>query len=80
MSDELDDVRKEEEGRGRKRPVKAVALERQRRLRWLASLLADPKCTYERYLEVIATFQLPYDSDEYHGLVGAWEKLRGKRR
>jgi hypothetical protein len=53
-----DDIRIEEGSRGRKRPIKAITRAREREIRRLAALLADPNCREETYLEAIHAFGL----------------------
>jgi hypothetical protein len=53
-----DDIRIEEGSRGRKRPIKAITRAREREIRRLAALLADPNCREETYLETIHAFGL----------------------
>jgi hypothetical protein len=74
--DSLDDLRAEESSRGRKRPVKAVSRERQRQIRRIAALLADPNCSEETYLNVIHEFGLQ-DGPEYAKLRALWRKKHG---
>jgi hypothetical protein len=74
--DSLDDLRVEETSRGRKRPVKALTRERQRQIRRIAVLLADPDCSEETYLETINAFGLR-DSPEYPQLRALWKRRRG---
>jgi hypothetical protein len=47
--DSLDDIRIEEGSRGRKRPIKAITRAREREIRRIAGLLADPNCREETY-------------------------------
>lgn len=70
MAEDIEEIRREEtranKGRGRKK----LSPEMERRIKGLANLLTDPKYSYEKYMEVIEKLKLPYDSDEYHDLVG----------
>jgi hypothetical protein len=74
--DSLDDIRIEEGSRGRKRPIKAITRARERQIRHLAGLLADPNCREETYLEAIHGFGLK-DGPEYQKLRALWRKKRG---
>ncbi len=74
--DSFDDLRAEEISRGRRQPVKAITRERQRQIRRIAQLLADPNCKEETYLEVIHAFGLQ-DAPEYPELLALWRKRRG---
>jgi len=79
---EIEKVRAEEERRGRrpKRTTNPLVPEQARKLKRIAMILADPKSSFDSYLEVIRTLQLPHDSDEYHDLVALWKRLRGSTR
>jgi transposase len=74
---DLSDVQAEEASRGRKQPVRAVSLERQRMIRRIARLLADLKCDRETYLETIREFGLTDESPEYRQLLALWRKRHG---
>jgi hypothetical protein len=74
--DSLDDIRIEEGSRGRKRPIKAITRAREREIRRIAALLADPNCREETYLEAIHAFGLK-DGPEYQKLRALWRKKHG---
>jgi len=74
---DLDDVRAEETSRGRKQPKKSLSLERQRMIRRIAQLLADPNCDRETYLDVIREFGLTDADPEYPQLLALWRKRHG---
>jgi hypothetical protein len=74
---ELRDIQAEETGRGRKQPKKAITLARQRMLRKIALLVADPACDKELFLETIRELGLKDESPEFPQLLVLWKKLRG---
>ena len=74
---ELNDVLKEERSRGRKQPRKALSLERERAIRRIAQLLANPNCDRETFLETIHEFGLTDESPEYRQLLALWRKRHG---
>jgi hypothetical protein len=79
MDDEQDlqDIHTEESSRGRRRPQKAEALARERKIRAIARLLADPKCTKERFLETLRAFGIKDESEEFWKLVTLWRQRHG---
>lgn len=76
-SRDLEDLRAEETSRGRRQPVKALSRERQRLVRHIAQLLANPNCDQETYLEAIRAFGLKDESEEFRQLLALWRKRRG---
>jgi hypothetical protein len=72
---ELRQVIAEEGSRGRLRPVNAVSLERQRRIRVAAKFLENPGCDRETYIELIRDdFGLPDGSPEYLLFLKVWDE------
>lgn len=74
---ELRDIQAEEGGRGRKQPKKALTLERERLLRKIARLLAEPDCDEETYLETSRELGLKDESPEFQQIRALWKKRRG---
>ena len=76
---ELQQVMAEEGSRGRRHPVRAVDLERVRRIRRAGELLADRKCQKQDYLNLLRDdFGLKDGSAEFLDYVKAWDLARGK--
>jgi len=77
--DQLRDLMAEEGSRGRRRPVRALTLERRRRLNRTAQMLANRECGERDFLKVLREdFGLQDDSDEFRRLVKLWHDFRGK--
>jgi len=76
-TEDLSDVRAQESSRGRKQPLKAMSLERQRMIRRIGRLLADPNCDKNTFLETIREFGLTDESPEYPQLLALWRKRHG---
>jgi hypothetical protein len=76
-SRDQEDIQAEETSRGRKQPVKALSRERQRMIRRIAQLLANPNCDQETYLEAIRAFGLKDESEEFRQLLALWQRRRG---
>jgi len=74
---ELNDVLQEDTSRGRKQPKKALSLERERAIRRIAQLLANPNCDRETFLETIHEFGLTDESPEHRQLLALWRKRHG---
>ena len=75
---ELHQVMAEERGRGSLRPVKAETLEKQRRLRKAAEMLADRDCDKRDYLSGLRELGLQDGSPEFLEFVKVWDAYRGK--
>lgn len=75
--DDMRDVIKEETSRGRKQPKKGLSIERERIIKRVAQLLANPNCDLETYEETIREFGLTDESPEYHQLLALWRKRHG---
>jgi len=70
-------VMAEEGSRGRPQPVRAVSLERKRRMRAILRLLADRDCDKRRFMTVIREdFGLPDGSVEFLRYMEVWDKFR----
>ncbi len=76
---ELDDIRAEEVSRGKKQPRKALTLARERMIRRIARLLADPDCDRDTFLQTIREFGLQDESEEFRELLALWRKRHGNR-
>lgn len=75
MSDREDfqDVMAEEKARGRRQPKKAVTLARQRMIRKVADMLADPACEKRTFLAVIREYGIKEESPEFLQLCELWD-------
>jgi hypothetical protein len=74
---DLRNLLKEETSRGRKQPKRALSLARERMIRQVAQLLADPNCDRETFLETIREYGLTDESPEYRQLLALWRKRHG---
>jgi hypothetical protein len=75
--DDLEQVMIEEGSRGTRRPVSAVTIERQRRIRKVARLAADKNCDKRRYMAVIRDdFGLEEGSIEFQNYMKLWDEFR----
>ena len=75
---ELHQVMAEERGRGSRRPVKAETLEKQRRLRRAAEMLANRDCEKRDYLSGLRELGLQDGSPEFLEFVKVWDAYRGR--
>jgi hypothetical protein len=75
---ELRQVMAEERGRGSRRPVKAETLQKQRRLRKAAEMLANKECDKRDYLSGLRELGLQDGSPEFLEFVKAWDAYRGR--
>ena len=75
---DLRDIQAEESTRGRKQPKRAVSLARERMIRRVAQMLANPDCDEDTFLGAIREFGLPEDSEEYRQLLALWRKRHGR--
>ncbi|MBI4480559.1 MAG: hypothetical protein HY651_11100 [Acidobacteria bacterium] len=76
---ELQQVMAEEGSRGSRHPGKAEALERKRRLRRAAEMLANKECEKRDYLSVLREdFGLKDESAEFLQYEKWWQKYRGE--
>jgi hypothetical protein len=79
VSDEEDfkDVMAEEITRGRRQPKKAVTLARERMIRKVAAMLAEPGCDKRTFLAVIRDYGIKDGSPEFLQLCDLWEARHG---
>ena len=74
---DLNDILVEETTRGKTHPKKALSLARQRMIRRVGRLLADPNCDKETFLETIREYGLQDESAEFRQLLALWRKRHG---
>ena len=74
---DLHDILIEETTRGQKHPKKALSLARQRMIRRVGRLLADPNCDKTTFMEAIRAFGLPDESAEFRQLLVLWRRRHG---
>lgn len=79
MSEKEDfkDVIAEETTRGRRQPKKAVTLARQRMIRKVADMLANPGCDKRTFLGVIRDYGIKEGSPEFLQLCDLWDARQG---
>ena len=79
MSEKEDfkDVMAEESTRGRRQPKKAVTLARERMIRKVADLLADPGCEKRIFLAAIREYGIKEESPEFLQLCELWDARHG---
>jgi len=75
---DLQQVMAEERGRGSRRPVKAETLEKQRRLRRAAEMLANRDCDKRDYLSGLRELGLRDEAPEFLEFVKVWDAYRGR--
>ena len=75
---ELQQVMAEEGSRGSRHPVMAETLERKRRLRKAADMLADKECAKRDYLSGLRDLGLQDGSPEFLKFVRVWDDYRGE--
>jgi len=75
---ELQQIMAEERGRGSRRPIKAETLEKQRRLRKAAEMLANMEFEKRDYLSGLRELGLQDGSPEFLEFVKVWDAYRGK--
>jgi hypothetical protein len=63
--EDFNDIVAEESTRGRRQPKKAVTLARQRMIKKLADILAEPGCDKRTFLAVIRDFGIKDESPEF---------------
>ena len=74
----LQQVMAEEGSRGKARPVRAVTLERERRIRRAANMLADRNCDKREYVALIRDdFGLQEGSPDFLLFLKAWTERHG---
>ena len=74
---DLKDVIAEESSRGRKQPKRAVTLARQRMIRKVADMLADPGCDKRTFLAVIRDYGIKEGTSEFLQLCDLWDARHG---
>jgi len=75
--EDFEDVMAEEIARGRRQPKKAVTLARQRMIRKVADMLADPSCEKRTFLAVIREYGIKEGSPEFLQLCELWDARHG---
>jgi len=75
--EDLKDVMAEELSRGRRQPKKAVTLARQRMIRRVADILANPGCDKRLFPDVIRDYGIEEGSPEFLQLCELWDARRG---
>jgi len=75
--DDFKDVMAEESTRGRRQPKKAVTLARERMIRKVADMLADPGCEKRTFLAVIREYGIKEGSLEFLQLCELWDARHG---
>jgi len=68
----------EEGSRGRRHPVKAVTLERRRRIRKAIEMLTNKGCEKRDYLSGLRDLGLQDGSPEFQDFERVWDDYRGK--
>jgi hypothetical protein len=75
--EDFKDVMAEEITRGRRQPKKAVTLARERMIRKVADMLADPGCDKRTFLAVIRDYGIKDGSPEFLQLCDLWDARHG---
>jgi hypothetical protein len=75
--EDFKDVMAEEITRGRRQPKKAVTLARERMIRKVADMLADPGCDKRTFLAVIRDYGIKEGSPEFLQLCDLWDARHG---
>ena len=75
--EDFKDVMAEETARGRRQPKKAVTLARQRMIRKVADMLANPGCEKRTFLAVIREYGIKEESPEFLQLCELWDARHG---
>ncbi len=75
--EDFKDVMAEEMTRGRRQAKKAVSLARQRMIRKVADMLADPSCDKRTFLAVIREYGIKEGSSEFVQLCELWDARHG---
>jgi hypothetical protein len=77
---EFQDVRAEETTCGTRHPKRALSLAKDRSIRRVAQMLANPGCERDLFLDAIREFGLHEHSEEYQKLLALWERRHGSGR
>jgi hypothetical protein len=75
---ELRQVMAEEGSRRKRHPVKAVTLERQRRIRKAIEMLMNKGCEKRDYLSGLRDLGLKVGSPEFQKFETVWDEYRGR--
>jgi hypothetical protein len=75
--EDFKDIMAEEITRGRRPPKKAVTRERERMIRKVADMLADPSCEKRTFLAVIREYGIKEESPEFLQLCELWDARHG---
>jgi hypothetical protein len=75
--EDLKDVMAEETARGRRQPKKAITLARERMIRKVAEMLADPACEKRTFLAAIREYGIKEESPEFLHLCELWDARHG---
>ncbi|HUI40567.1 MAG TPA: hypothetical protein VL523_01240 [Terriglobia bacterium] len=67
-----------EETKRAKPQAKVLTVERRRKLRAAAAMLADPNCTLREYMAAIRELEPQETSPEFVQAVNLWHRLRGR--
>ena len=74
---DLKDVMAEETTRGRRQQKKAITLARERMIREVADMLANPGCEKRTFLAVIREYGIKEGSPEFLQLCELWDARQG---
>ena len=75
--EDFNDVMAEETARGRRHPKKAVTRARERMIRKVADMLADPGCEKRTFLAVIREYGIKEESPGFLQLCELWDARHG---
>jgi len=75
--EDFKDIMAEEITRGRRQPKRAVTLARERMIRKVADMLADPGCDKRTFLAVIRDYGIKEGSPEFLQLCDLWDARHG---
>ena len=75
--EDFQDIMGEETSRGRRQQKKAVTLARQRMIRKVAEMLAEPNCEKRTFLAVIREYGIEEGSPEFLQLCELWNARHG---
>ena len=75
--EDFKDIMAEEITRGRRQPKRAATLARQRMIRKVADILAEPGCEKRTFLAVIRDYGIKEGSPEFLQLCELWDARHG---
>jgi len=75
--EDFKDIMAEEITRGRRQPKRAVTLARERMIRKVADMLANPGCDKRTFLAVIRDYGIKDGSPEFLQLCDLWDARHG---